>query len=268
MERNSKKDKKMNKARLINITDPNHHNILAEILLEGGVIGTIWGYHLYFLACNACDEKAVGRMNLIKGRSEGQVCVSPGSVEEVEEFADLQKNSALLYAAKKMNMQPLEYIKFLYNKFPIAFEFYAKENTPSTLTFMKPEGKTIWIAGHIGDKIYSSLLSVVRNLRRNGKAIVFAGTSMNIKGDNTLTVKQLDKIIEDFGDKLDAISVYPKASKLRALKYSTSSSVVSFTSRDPKLLRVGNTSVNTIRKYIPGLQIPIQVNKTRKTEMA
>ena len=252
------------KAKLLKTSDPKHSQTLASIMLKGGIVGALWGHHLYFLACNACDIKAVQRMNLIKGRHKSQVFASPGAVEEAEEFGDLEKSKALIFAAKKKQMSPKAYLEFLYMKFPLAVELFAKKNAPSAVTFATADGNTIWIAGHMTDKIYSDFIEQVRNLRRKGKKIVFAGTSLNLKGENTLTVRELDKAIEDFGEKIDAISVHPGEKTLKKLKFSTSSSAVSFTGVKPKLLRLGCTKITTLKKYIPDLQIPQKFLSTRR----
>lgn len=251
-------------AKLIETTDPKHAEALAEIMLKGGVVGAIWSHHLYFLACNACNTLAVTRMNRIKGRPLGQVFVSPGAVEEAEEFANLKKSKGLKVTAQKMVMSPSEYLAYLYKKFPLAVELYAKNNVPSSVTFATEDGKTIWIAGHMADKSYSKFLETVRNLRKNGKQIIFAGTSLNLRGDNTLTVREFDKVIAYFGDKIDAISVYPKGKSLKKLKYSTSSSVVSFIREKPLLLRIGCISVDVLKKYIPDLQLSKNLQTTRR----
>lgn len=252
------------KAQLIDRSHPSHHQTLAQIMLKGGVVGAIWGHHLYFLSCNACDLKAVARMNEIKGRAVDQVFVSPGAVEEAEEFADIKKSKGLIFAARRFNMSPAKYLEFLFRKFPIGVELFANGQAPDAVTFETKDGKTIWIAAHMGDKNYSKFLETVRNLRRAGHQIVFAGTSLNLKGDNTLTVKQLDKVVEDFGDKVDAISVHPQAKNLKKLKFSTSCSVVSFVGKRPKLLRIGCTKVETLKKYIPNLKIPQNLTSTRR----
>lgn len=254
----------MNKAVLINLSDPNHSKTLAEILINGGVVGSIWGHHLYFLACNACDPKAVAKMNSLKNRSVSQTFVSPGAVEDAEELSDFNKCNALLKTSQKMGMEPKKYLEFLFKKFPIGVELFAKDNVPNSLTFATEKGKTIWIAAHMGDKNYSKLLTEVRNLRKNGKKVIFAGTSLNLKGANTLTVNQLDKVLNDFGHNLDAISVHPKEKKLKRLKFNTSCSVISFISSKPKLLRLGCTNIKTLNKYIPGLEIPSNISNTRK----
>lgn len=251
-------------AKLVEITNPKHGETLADVILKGGVVGALWGHHLYFLACNAWDKKAVERMNEIKGRDKTQVFASPGSHEEAEEFADINKNKALRTASKKMGMKPLQYIEFLFKKFPLAIELFANKNAPPAVTFSTKKGKNIWIAGFAADKIYREFLDAVRNLRRNGETVVFAGTSLNLKGDNTLTVRDFDKVTRDFGNKVNALSVHPKANTLKKLKFSTSSSAVSFTSEKPKILRLGATSINTLKKYIPDLQVPVSISKTRR----
>lgn len=252
------------KAKLIEVSDLKHAETLANILLEGGVVGALWGYHLYFLACNAFDQKATARMNKIKGRNKLQVLASPGAVEEAEEFAQLQNCRALNFTSKKMGMSPKTYLEFLFKKFPIAVELFANSSAPSTVTFATKDGNTIWIAAHSADKNYSKFLVAVRTLRRSGKNIVFAGTSMNLKGENTLTIRDFDKVIKDFGEKLDAIAVHQKNGKIKKLKFSTSSSVVSFIGNSPKLLRLGAASVVTLKKYIPDLQIPENISTTRR----
>ena len=252
------------RAKLIEITHPKHSETMAEILLQGGIIGAIWGHHLYFLACNGFDKKAVARMNQIKGRPKTQVFASPGAVEEAEEFVDFKKSTALIYTSQKMNMTPRAYLEFLYQKFPLAVELYANSKVPPGITFATENGKTIWIAGHMRDKTYSKLLSAVRNLREQGKKVIFAGTSLNLKGDNTLTVKELDKVVADFGGKIDAIAVHPNYKNLKKLRFSTSSSVVSFIGEQPLLKRIGCTGLNTLKKYIPDLQIDQNLTSTRK----
>lgn len=252
------------RAKLIDITHPKHAQNLAEIMLAGGVVGAIWGHHLYFLACNACDNLAVARMNKIKGRPKEQVFVSPGAVEEAEEFGDLEKSKGLLIAAKQTSMNPPYYLKFLFKKFPLGVELFANGKAPDSVTFATDKGKTIWIAAHMGDKVYSKFLEEVRKLRRSGKKIIFAGTSLNLRGDNTLTVKDFDKVIEDFGEKVDGLAFHPRGGKLKKLRFSTSCSVVSFIYDSPKLLRVGCTGVKSLQKYIPGLEIPGNLSYTRK----
>lgn len=237
---------------------------MAEILLQGGIVGAIWGHHLYFLCCNGFNKKAVARMNQIKGRPETQVFASPGAVEEAEEFVDFKKSQALIYASQKMNMTPRAYLEFLYQKFPLAIELYANSKVPPSVTFATKTGKTIWIAGHMRDKTYSKLLSAVRNLRQQGKKVIFAGTSLNLKGDNTLTVRDFDKVVMDFAEKIDAISIHPNYKNLKKLRYSTSSSVVSFIGKRPILKRLGCSSVVTLKKYIPGLKIGEDLTSTRK----
>lgn len=237
---------------------------MAEILLQGGIVGAIWGHHLYFLCCNGFNKKAVARMNQIKGRPKNQVFASPGAVEEAEEFADFKKSKALLWAARQTKMSPRDYLKFLYQKFPLAIELYANSKVPSSLTFATKTGKTIWIAGHMRDKTYSKLLSAVRNLRKKGKKVIFAGTSLNLRGDNTLTVRELDKAVMDFGEKIDAIAFHPNYKNLKKLRYATSSSVVSFIGERPILKRLGCSSVATLKKYIPGLEIGEDLTTTRK----
>ncbi len=255
----------MAKAQLIDLHDPNHNQILSEILLKGGIVGSIWGHHLYFLACNAYNKKAVWKMNKLKNRPKDKVFASPGSIEEAEEFADIKRCKGLNNAAKKMNMKPLEYLEFLYKKFPLGVELYANASAPESVTFATENGKTIWIAGHLRDKYYKKFLETVRNLRREGKEIVFAATSFNLGGEDTLTIKDYDKAIEDFGDKIDAISVHPRREGLRRLNFTTSCSAVSFIHSNPKLLRLGATPVKTLRRYIPDLEIPDLVSSTRKT---
>lgn len=245
----------MMKAKLVDKTHSNHDETLAQIMLKGGIVGSIWAHHLYFLACNAWDLKAVFRMNKIKGRPKTQVLVSPGAVEEAEEFADIKKSKGLLYAALKMKMKPLRYLEFLFKKFPLGVELFAKSSAPSSVTFATKDGRTIWIAGHMGDKNYSKFLEAVRVLRKSGKKIVFAGTSLNLRGGNTLTVKQFDKVVQNFGGRLDAISTHPLKDRLKRVRYATSCSVVSFTAKRPKILRVGCTSTAILKKYIPGLKI-------------
>ena len=252
------------KARIIKTSDPKYSETLADIMLKGGIVGAIWGHHLYFLACNACDLKAVKRMNEVKSRSVSQVFASPGSVEEAEEFADLKKSKGLVNCANILGLGPKEYLEFLFKKFPLAVELFAKVNAPASVVFATKDGKTIWIAGHSADKNYTKLLEHVRNLRKSGKNIVFAGTSLNLKGDNTLTVKQLDKVIKDFGDKIDAIVEHSKSASIKKLRYSTSSSAVSFINTRPKLLRLGCTKITTLKKYIPNLQIPAKLQYTRR----
>lgn len=243
----------MPKAQLIPISHPRHHQRLAQILLRGGIVGALWGYHLYFLACNAYDSKAVKRMNQLKGRAEDQVFVTPGGVEEAEEFADIKKSLGFNLASKKMGMEPLKYLEFLFKKFPLGVELYAKNSAPSAVTFPTNFGKTIWIAGHMADSNYSKFLAKVRDLRRAGQKLAFAGTSLNLRGENTMTVKQLSELLEHFQDKIDAISVYPEADKLKKVRYKTSCSVVSFLGKRPRLLRVGCSSAATLQKYIPDL---------------
>lgn len=243
----------MDKAQLIPTSHPKYHQTLAQILLKGGIVGALWGHHLYFLACNACDTKAVKRMNLVKGRAEDQVFVAPGAIEEAEEFADIKKSRGLSNASKKIGMEPLKYLEFLFKKFPLGVELYAKNSAPSSVTFATKNGKTIWIAGHMADRSYSLLLQTVRSLRRAGKNIVFAGTSLNLKGQDTLTVRQMDKVLKYFSDKIDAISLHPNSDKLKKVKYSTSCSVVSFIKEHPQVLRVGCTPISTLQKYIPEL---------------
>ncbi|EKD91177.1 MAG: hypothetical protein ACD_30C00040G0022 [uncultured bacterium] len=254
----------MSKAALINLSDPNHHKTLAEILTNGGVVGSIWGHHLYFLACNACDPKAVAKMNSLKNRPATQTFVSPGAVEDAQELADLEKCPALLNSSQKMGMTPIKYLEFLFKKFPLGVELIAKDNVPNSLTFATDVGKTIWIAAHMGDKNYTKLLKEIRNLRKIGKKVIFAGTSLNLKGANTLTVNQLDQVLNDFGHSLDAISVHPKEKKLKRLSFNTSCSVISFISSNPKLLRLGCTNIKTLSKYIPDLEIPSDILNTRK----
>lgn len=254
----------MSKAILFKITQPKHHQALADILSKGGIVGAIWGHHLYFLACNACDVDAVKRMNRLKGRAEDQVFACPGAIEEAEEFADIKRSQGLIIAARKMKMKPLKYLEFLYRKFPLGVELYASEKAPSSVTFATDFGKTIWIAGHMADKNYSKLLETVRNLRRSGKNIVFAGTSLNLKGDDTLTVKEFDEVISHFGDKIEALSVHPKGKSLKKLRYSTSCSVVSLINKRPKLLRLGCTKISTLKKYIPDLQVFASPHSTRR----
>lgn len=254
----------MIKAQLIDISHPNHHQKMAEIILNGGVVGAIWGHHLYFLACNALNSKAVGRLNQLKGRPKSQVLVSPGAVEEAEEFADISKCKGLLYASKKMGMKPLKYLEFLFRKFPLGVELFANDSTPSSVTSATSKGKTIWIAAHMGDRSYLKLLNAVRILRKGGQKVIFAGTSLNLKGDNTLTVKDFDKIMTNFADKIDALSVHPQGGKLKKLKFSTSCSVVSFIHQRPQLLRFGATSLLTLKKYIPDLEIAQTVLTTRR----
>ena len=251
-------------AKLVNLSDPNHHKTLAQIMVSGGIVGTIWGHHLYFLACNACDIKAVKRLNLLKGRPVEKVFVSPGAIEEVEEFADITRSKGLSFAAKKMKMKPLKYLEFLFRKFPLGVELFAKPSAPSAVTFATKDGKTIWIAGHMGDKYYSGLLQTVRDLRAKGEKIVFAGTSLNLRGENTLTVKDFDNVVADFGQKIDAISVHPKATNIKRLRFNTSCSVVSFIHSKPQLLRVGCTQISTLKKYIPNLQVDIAASSTRR----
>ena len=252
------------KAKLLKTSDPKHSETLANIMLKGGIVGALWGHHLYFLACNACDVKAVERMNKVKGRPKSQVFASPGAAHEAQEFADFKKSKGLVNSARKMRMSEKAYIELLFKKFPLAVELFAKENAPSSVAFATKDGKTIWIAGHSTDKNYTKLLEHVRNLRKSGKNIVFAGTSLNLRGDNTLTVRQLDKVIEDFGEKIDAIAIHPGEKSLKKLKYSTSSSAVSFTGAKPKLLRLGCTKITTLKKYIPDLQIPSKLLSTRR----
>jgi len=247
------------KAKLISIFHPKHSQTMAEILLKGGIVGALWGHHLYFLACNAYDLTAVKKLNNIKGRPKNQVLVSPGAIEEVEEFVDIKKSNGLFFAAKEMGMKPLAYLEFLFKKFPLGVELFANDQVPSSITFETLAGKTIWLAAHMGDKNYSKLLQAVRQFRREGKNVVFAGTSLNLPGESTLTVKQLDKVIEHFAGKVDAISIHPKGDKLKKLNFSISCSVVSFIGDKPKLLRVGSVSETTLKKYIPDLQISAKI---------
>lgn len=254
----------MAKAKILDITHPDHHKTLADIVLNGGVVGTIWGYHLYFLACNAYDNKAVARMNLIKGRPKTQVLVSPGGAEDAKEFANLKKSKALVLSAKSQGMEPVEYLNFLFKKFPLGVELFAQKNAPSSITKKTGKGKTIWFAGHEGDKTYSKLLEIARSERANGQQIIFAGSSLNLKGDNTMTVNQMDEVIKIFSDKIDLLSILPKAKTLKKVKYSTSCSAVSFIGDRPKLLRLGCTSIKTLKKYIPDLQIESGLTYTKK----
>src|SRR3989344_1403906 len=254
----------MAKAKLISITDPNYEHTVANIMLEGGIVGAIWGHHLYFLACNAADPEAVKRLNILKKRPDDQVFASPGAIEEAEEFADFLKNPGLKYAASEMKLSSRDYLEFLFQKFPLAVELVANEKAPKSVTFITANGKTIWVAGHMADKNYSKLLSAVRNLSRNGKNLIFAGTSLNLRGENTLTIKESDQVIEDFGSKLEAIVTHPEAKSLKKVRYGTSCSVVSFTGSRPKLLRLGSVSILTLKKYIPGLLISENLSHTRK----
>lgn len=243
----------MVKAQLVSLSDPKHHQKLSQIISEGGVVGAIWGYHLYFLTCNAYNLEAVKRMNQLKGRAYDQVVVAPGAIEEVAEFADIKKSQGLKFAAQKIGMKPLAYLESLFKKFPLGIELYANAQAPSAVTFQTKNGKTIWIAGHMADSNYSKFLATVRNLRRAGKNIVFAGTSLNLKGEDTLTVKQADKVVKYFSDKIDAISLHPSSHKLKKTKYSTSCSVVSFIKERPQVLRIGCSPISTLQKYIPEL---------------
>lgn len=252
------------RAQLIKVTHFESSETMAEILLQGGIVGALWSHHLYFLCCNGFNKKAVAKMNQIKGRPETQVFASPGAVEEAEEFVDFKKSKALLWAARQTKMSPKDYLKFLYQKFPLAVELYANSKVPPSVTFATENGKTIWIAGHMRDKTYSKLLSAVRNLRYQGKKVIFAGTSLNLKGDNTLTVRDFDKVVTDFGGKIDAIAIHPNYKNLKKLRYATSSSVVSFIGKRPILKRLGCSSVVTLKKYIPGLEIGEDLTSTRK----
>jgi tRNA A37 threonylcarbamoyladenosine synthetase subunit TsaC/SUA5/YrdC len=255
----------MPKAKLINLSDPEHYNIMAQILLDGGVVGAIWAHHLYFLAGNAFDKEAVKKINQIKGRPVDQVLASPGSVEEAEELADFKKCEGLLYAAKKMKMTPKQYLEFLFRKYPLAVELYSKDDAPTSITLATEKGRTIWIAAHMTDKSYANLLGSVRKLRRGGNSIFFAATSLNLTGENTLTVKDFDTVLAQFGQKLNAISIFPNSDKLKKLKYATSSSAVSFIYKRPKLIRIGATSITSLKKYIPDLETDSNVPTTRKT---
>lgn len=255
---------KMSKAKLINITDPKHHEKMAVIMLKGGVVGSLWGHHLYFLACNAHNKNAVKRLNEIKGRPENQVLASPGGIAEAEEYSDLESNTGLIYAAKYFNKTPKEYLRYLYNQFPLAVELYANQKAPTTVTHQLEKGKTIWIVGHTADPFYMGFLESVRNFRKIGHNITFAGTSMNLSGENTLTVKEYDLLLKQFGNSVDAISVHPETGMLTETKYGTSSSAVSFIHEKPLLLRLGATPIEELKKFIPDLQIPESYQTTIK----
>lgn len=254
----------MTKARLFNQNHPKHHLYLSQILLKGGLIGAVWGHHLYFLACNAYDNKAVSRLNRIKNRPETQVLASPGSSDEAEEFSDLNQNKALVKIATTLNLTPKQYIKFLFNKFPLAIELLSNNKAPDSITQKHPQGKTIWIIGYEKDKFYNKFLESVRIKRKNGIKVVFAGSSLNITGNNTMTIKQTEEVIRVFGPHLDAISIHPRYKEIRKIQFSSSSSAVSFINDRPKLLRLGTTPIKTLQKYIPNLEIPRNFAKTRK----
>ncbi len=255
----------MSQAKLLNLADSDHHTQMAQAMLKGGVVGAIWGHHLYFMACNAFDKSAVEKMNSIKNRPRDQIFASPGAVDEAEEFANLNKCPALKKTAKKMGLEPAQYLEYLFKKFPLAVELYAKKGIPSTVTFTTDKGRTIWIAAHMRDRNYQGLLSQVRDLRRKGNKIMFAGTSLNLKGENTLTVKDETKVLKHFRNKLSAISLHPYGKKLKRLNFTTSSSVVSFIHSKPRLLRLGNTSFRILKKYIPDLEVSSNLTRTRKS---
>lgn len=255
----------MVKAKFLDINHPSHHKDLAQIILKGGVVGSLWGHHLYFLTCNAYDKQAVSRLNKIKGRPANQVLVSPGSIEEIEEFADIKRSEALINTSKLFKMTPIDYLKFLLKKFPLGIEFIAKVHTPGSISKSDEKGvKTIWLAGYLKDKYYCNLLDEVRSLRNKGHKIAFAGSSLNLKGENTLTIKDLDQVILEFGELVEALSVHPNSKKLKRLRFTTSCSAVSFIDEKPRLLRVGCTKISTLRKYIPNLVVPLNLASTRK----
>lgn len=259
----------MIKAKLISQTDPDHPKTLAKILADGGIVGSIWGFHLYFLSCNAFNKKSVARLNQIKGRQKGQVLASPGAEDEAEEFSDLTKNKALLRSAKEMKFTPKAYLRFLFNKFPLAVELFANKNAPPSVTFTTKLGKTIWVVGHNSDQNYRRFLDEVRSIRRDeGKKVSFAGASLNLTGDNTLTIRDFEMVLKEFGDLVDVLLVHPDSRKIKKLKYGTSCSVVSFIDMQPMLTRLGSTSFQTLKKYIPGLQVSEHLTKTRKATSA
>lgn len=250
-------------ARIIDITHPDHSNILTDVLASGGVVASLWGHHLYYLACNAFDGSAVQKLNAIKGRPADQILAMPGLSEEALEFTDARTNQVLKHTAKKAGMSPEQYIHFLYASFPIAMEFRANEKAPTSTTFVAGTQKTIWIIGHARDRRYAHLIETVRSLRNNGKSIVLAGTSLNLTGGKTLTVKNEKVAIDTFGDKVDILSVHPNARSLKKLRFTASSTVISFTHDRPLVLRLGVTPLKTLAKYIPGIKLSPDHKSTR-----
>lgn len=252
------------KTEYIRISDTNYAKEVVNILLKGGIAGVTWGHHLYILACNAYDLKAVAKMNKLKERPPTQVCAIAGEIKEIEEFVDIKKSKGLLFASRKFNMTPLEYTELLFKKFPLLIEFARNRHAPKSATFMNERGDSVWLGGHISDQFYSKLIVEARNLRKNGKQIVIVGSSLNLRGENTLTVKELDKVKKYFDQKIDVIAIHHKAEKLKKLKFTTSSSVVSFLAEYPTLLRLGSVRAETLKKYIPGLVLSKDMTNTRK----
>ena len=253
------------KTKFISTSDPEYGKKLAKIILDGGIVGAIWGHHLYILACNGLDINAVTKLNKLKERSSNQVCAIAGAIEEIEEFVDLKETKGLMSTAKKVKVAPLEYIELLFRKFPLLIEFAHNERAPKSAVAINERGNSVWIGGHLGDKFYTNLITEARNLRSEGEPIVIVGSSLNLHGDSTLTVRDLEKTIKDFGNKIDALAVHHRADQLKRLSFSLSSSVISFLTVTPTLLRIGSTRFDTLRKYIPDLKLAENVVRIKRT---
>lgn len=195
---------------------------VCEILENGGTVA-IPTETVYGLAANAYDETAIKKIFEAKGRPQDNPLI--------------------------VHISDLEMLKNVVSSFPELAKKCSKKFWPGPLTMVLPRSKKIPAS------VSAGLDTVAVRMPRNPVAreiiakskLPLAAPSANLSGSPSPTTA--GHVIKDLDGKIDAIVVSEKAD------VGVESTVVTFCTNPPRLLRPGGITVEQLREIIPDLVI-------------
>ncbi|MDO4742600.1 MAG: L-threonylcarbamoyladenylate synthase [bacterium] len=207
----------------------------AQILKNGGLVA-IPTETVYGLAANALDEEAVKKIFSAKGRP--------------------QDNPLIVHASS------LKVIEKLVKEIPPAAKKCAEAFWPGPFTMVLPKSDII------PNTVCAGLDTVAVRIPKNNitqkllaaSQLVLAAPSANISGSPSPTT--FEHVLNDLDGKIDAVLMGERCA------VGVESTVVTFATNPPRLLRPGGITIEQLREFIPDLVIDKAIFSEPKKNVA
>lgn len=200
----------------------NDLKLAAVILKNGGLVG-IPTETVYGLAANALDENAVKNIFIAKGRPQ---------------------DNPLIVHISEINM-----INNLVSEFPEKAKECAKLFWPGPLTMIMPKTDIIPNSVCAGLSTVAIRMPSSETARKiiSLSGVPLAAPSANLSGSPSPTTAE--RVVEDLDGKIDAVVMGQNC------EVGVESTVVTFATNPPRLLRPGGITAEQLKKIIPDLVI-------------
>lgn len=243
---------------------------VAALMVVGGIVGIPFGpaeKRIFILATVFDDQKALHRLNDIKGRPKSQTTAIGCLPEHTEYFAELDSNLPLVTAAKLLGEQKIASIIEQCYQHPVGLMLKAKSHLPDNITGFIEGGRTVLTVGAVDPDEKGGMYNMVLRELAGGFGKALAGSSANLVGKRAYSAYDQDKAYESFKYKIDGfIKLELPKKRPSHHRHLTSSTIIDITSDIPIVKRWGSTHPKRFKSIFPNLVVPKGVSKEEKRE--